>query len=304
MILTHIVTREEDGMTLHALLRGPLALSARQAKNAKAKGAVTVDTAPFFSNQPVREGMVVRVELDGYAITEQSGGDTPAPPLQVLYEDDALIAVHKPALLQCHPSPSMPRGSDTLELRVQRHLQKPAHPVHRLDAETTGIVLFAKAPFVQAHLQSQMQKGTFAKAYQAWVLGRPEPAEGEIDAPIERENPDSFTRIVREDGQRAVSCYKTEETITLSGGVQVSRMSLSPITGRTHQLRVHMTHIGCPLLGDTRYATPESTDISHALGLTYHQLAAVSLCFIHPVTGECVRITCPPQFAFTPPGNA
>ena len=107
MILTHIVTSGEDGMTLHQLMRGPLGLSARQTKTAKAQGAVTVDAAPFFSNQPVREGMVVRIALDGYAPGTRQAATSPLPPVRVLYEDDVLIAVYKPALLQCHPSPSL-----------------------------------------------------------------------------------------------------------------------------------------------------------------------------------------------------
>ncbi len=128
-----------------------------------------------------------------------------APPVHTLYEDEALIAVQKPAPLQCHPSPSAPRGSDTLEGRVQVHLGAPAHPVHRLDAETTGVVLFAKLPFAQAHIQRQMQEGTFRKTYFALVCGSPEPRCGVIDAPIARIEPDSFTRAVLPDGQHAVS---------------------------------------------------------------------------------------------------
>ena len=151
MILTHIVTPDEEGMTLEALLRGPMALSGRQTREAKQGRRVSVDGAAMFANQRVRAGQTVRVELGEYA----QGGDVldgqtcrrqhadgsacgaqgervevpgrhsnaPSfPPVRVLYEDDALIAVHKPALLQCHPSPSAPGGSDTLESRVSRHL--------------------------------------------------------------------------------------------------------------------------------------------------------------------------------------
>ena len=157
MILTHIVAPEEDGMTLEAVLRGPMALSGRQSREAKKKG-VTVDDAPFFSNQKVRAGGVIRAELSGY---EAPAVSAELPPLTVLYEDDALLAVQKPALLQCHPSPSAPNGTDTLEARVQAYLHAAAHPVHRLDADTTGIVLFAKLPFAQAQIQKQMQEGTF-----------------------------------------------------------------------------------------------------------------------------------------------
>jgi len=299
MELIHIVTDEEAGLTLHQLLRGPMALSGRQTRNAKAQGAVTVDAAPFFSNQKVHTGMVVRVQLDGYE-APQTMQPTNCHAVMVIYEDDALLAVFKPALLQCHPSPSAPRGSDTLEGRVHAYLGYGAHPVHRLDSETTGIVLFAKLPYAQAHLQQQMQTGTFSKVYEAWVLGRPDPDEGEIDAPIARENPDSFTRIVTQDGQRAVSRYKALRSVFLPDGQTVSHIRLSPVTGRTHQLRVHMTHIGCPLLGDTRYFTPDSQAISSQLGLAYHQLSAVSLRFMHPMTGKHLTINHPARFDFDP----
>jgi len=300
MELIHIVTAEEAGLTLHQLLRGPMALSGRQTRNAKTQGAVTVDGSPFFSNQKVSQGMVVRVLLDGYEMPQHPPAEAAQPNVEVIYEDDALLCVFKPALLQCHPSPSAPRGSDTLEGRVQAYLGFAAHPVHRLDSETTGLVLFAKLPYAQAHLQQQMQAGTFSKVYEAWVFGCPDPAEGEISAPIEREHPDSFTRIVSPDGQRAVSRYKALRSVPLSDGLVVTHMQLSPITGRTHQLRVHMTHIGCPLLGDTRYFTPESQTVNSRLELAYHQLSAVSLSFAHPVTGKAMTLTHPAVFTFDP----
>ena len=299
MILTHTVRPEEAGMTLQHVLRSVMCLSSRQAKIAKQQGAVTVDDAPFFANQKVLEGMVVRVNLSDYAQEKQSAV-TALPPVRVLYEDDALIAVFKPALLQCHPSPSAPGGTDTLEARVSQYLGRPAHPVHRLDAETTGLVLFAKLPFVQAHLQQQMQAGTFLKEYRAWCFGSPSPASGVIDAPIAREHPDSFTRVVRADGQSAISRYETLETISLPGDGCASLLALSPVTGRTHQLRVHMAHIGCPLLGDQRYFTAASRAASDSLSLTYHQLSAVSLTFLHPASGENTLISCDPEFSFFP----
>ncbi len=296
MVLKHIVTPEESGMTLHQLLRDVLCLSARETREAKAQSRVTVDDRPFFANQPLRAGMVVRVELAEFERRHPlAQGDAS---VRVLWEDDALLAVYKEALLQCHPSPSAPAGSDTLEARVQRYLGAPAHPVHRLDAETTGIVLFAKLPFVQARLQQQMQTGAFKKTYQAWVYGVPDPPQGVVDAPIAPLTPDSFTRVVREDGQRAVSRYRTLQTVPIPAAL----VELSPITGRTHQLRVHMAHIGHPLLGDTRYASPASAACSKLLSLHYHQLCAVSLRFTHPLSGEAVCVSCEPQFSlgFTP----
>lgn len=300
MQLIHTVTPEEDGLTLQQLLRGAMGLSGRHTRIAKQQGAVTVDAAPCFSNQRMRAGMVIRVALSGFS--QYTPYDVCTEPLRVLYEDEALLAAYKPAFLQCHPSPSAPNGSDTLQNRVCAYLHADAHAVHRLDAETTGIVLFARLAYAQAHLQRQMQEGTFAKTYQAWVFGIPDLPDGTIDAPIARSAPDSFTRIVSPNGQHAASRYRTLRTVPLPGrsGSNASLMELSPVTGRTHQLRVHMTHIGCPLLGDARYHTPESCAASARLGLPRHQLAAVSLRFIHPMTGHPLLLSCPAQFDFNP----
>ena len=180
MFLSYITTESDGALTLDQLLRGPLSLSAREAREAKRLG-LTVDGAPFFANQRVGAGRTLRVPLAEYDRPEDfsASGD-----IAVLYEDDALLAVRKPAPLQVHPSPSAPRGADTLEGRVQSYLHSGAHPVHRLDAETTGIVLFAKLPYAQAHIQRQMQTDAFRKEYLAWVCGVPAAPEGVIDAPL------------------------------------------------------------------------------------------------------------------------
>ena len=305
MKLTHIVSADEDGLTLENLLRGPLSLSARQSREVKKAGGVTVDGRPFFSNQRLRAGQRVLIVLPEYLPKRPENPparqeSAPLPGVRVLYEDDALLAVYKPAPLQCHPSPSAPGGSDTLEARVRAHLRASAHPVHRLDAETRGIVLFAKLPYAQAHLQRQMQDGRFTKGYRAWVYGAPKPPQGEIDAPVARLTPDSFTRVVRADGQRAVTRYAVLKTVNLPDG-EASLVALEPLTGRTHQLRVHMAHIGHPLLGDARYGTASSQRASLALGLPFHQLAAVCLRFEHPTTGETLCLTCAQEFDFDAP---
>ena len=287
MFLTYLVPPEYGSMMLEQLLREALCLSAKEARDAKRIG-ITVDGSPFFPNQRVGAGKTIRIPLAEYEMLEIPSS---APPVHTLYEDEALIAVQKPALLQCHPSPSAPRNSDTLEGRVQHHLGAPAHPVHRLDAETTGVVLFAKLPFAQAHIQRQMQEGTFHKTYLALVCGVPEPQAGVIDAPIARIEPDSFTRAVLPDGQHAVSQYVVEKVFQ-----DFSLVRLSPLTGRTHQLRVHMAHIGCPLLGDTRYFTEASAALSQALHIPYHQLSAVRLSLLHPLTGKPLVIECAPDF--------
>lgn len=221
MFLSYITTESDGALTLDQLLRGPLSLSAREAREAKRLG-LTVDGAPFFANQRVGAGRTLRIPLAEY---DRPGDFSASGDVAVLYEDDALLAVRKPAPLQVHPSPSAPRGADTLEGRVQRYLHSGAHPVHRLDAETTGIVLFAKLPYAQAHIQRQMQTDPFRKEYLAWVCGVPAAPEGVIDAPIDRIAPDSFTRAVLPGGQRAVTRYRVEH---ICGDVSLVRFSPSP----------------------------------------------------------------------------
>ena len=277
MFLSYITTESDGALTLDQLLRGPLSLSAREAREAKRLG-LTVDGAPFFANQRVGAGRTLRIPLAEYdkPLDFSASGD-----VAVLYDDDALLAVRKPAPLQVHPSPSAPRGADTLEGRVQSYLHSGAHPVHRLDAETTGIVLFAKLPYAQAHIQRQMQTGAFRKEYLAWVCGVPAAPEGVIDAPIARPGTGA-KRAVRPDGRRAVTHYRVEQA---AGGRALIRLRLE--TGRTHQIRVHLAHIGCPICGDYLYdrELPELKD--------RFALHSARLRCVQPVTGETVEVVEP-----------
>lgn len=303
MTLSHTVTPAEDGMTLQALLRGPLSFSDRQAREIKRAGGVTVDGALLYANQPVRAGQRVLLKLPPFASAEKEAAfnATACPaPLRVLYEDEALLAAYKPPGLQCHPSPSASAQGDTLQGRVRAYLGANAHPVHRLDVGTSGIVLFARLPYAQAHLQRQMAEGAFRKAYLAWAYGVPRAESGVIDAPIARVSPERPQRAVCAGGQRAVSRYAVLRTATDVTGAPVSLLRLSPLTGRTHQLRVHMAHAGCPILGDPLYGSEGSFALSRLLGLERQQLCAVSLRFLHPVTLKPVCLFCPPEFEFSP----
>lgn len=309
MLLTHIVSSSEDGLTLQAMLREPMGLSSRQAAVVKRSDNVRVDGRPMFSNQRVREGQRICVALNHYkqptastcpkqnvAVQKARAGS-----LRVLYEDDVLIAVFKPAMLQSHPSPSAPAGSDTLEARVCAVLGIVAHPVHRLDTQTSGIVLFAKCPYAQAHLQRQLQTGSVHKEYLAWVYDMPQPNCGVINAPIARSAPESFTRVVRADGKHAISQYETMHTMWVGHSKQpISLVKLRPVTGRTHQLRVHMAHIGCHLLGDMRYFSKDSEALSRELSLSHQQLCNVFLQFTHPLSHERISLSCDAEFEFTP----
>jgi 23S rRNA pseudouridine1911/1915/1917 synthase len=181
-----------------------------------------------------------------------------------------------------HPSRSKLTGTlANFVLGYYRHTGQTSafHPITRLDRDTFGIVLLAKNPHVHALLQEM----PLQKTYHALVFGSPPENQGNIDAPIARKPLPSLLREIREDGKPSVTEYRVLER--LDG---YTKLALTPVTGRTHQLRVHCSHMGFPILGDPQYGTEESQTFSHSLGLTTQMLCAHTLEFPHPITGESV----------------
>jgi 23S rRNA pseudouridine1911/1915/1917 synthase len=163
-------------------------------------------------------------------------------------------------------------------------------PVHRLDEHTSGLVVVAKHPLAQQQLSAQMMEGTVVKEYRTFVYGRPPEMAGEIDAPIGRQTEDPHRRVVREDGAPCLTYYRVTDTY----GDQASAIDIRLGTGRTHQIRVHMTHIGCPIIGDSYYSE-EGWNGSELAGrvsdiIGRQALHACRLMFRHPVTGEEMKL--------------
>ncbi len=274
MRLRHVAQREAK---LLSFLRQELALSSTLVKRMKFRGAYTVNGERVFTNHPVRVGDVIEVCLDE---------DVPEYPAQegeltILYEDEALIAIDKPAGILMHPSSA--RNTDTLANYLLGYYQKTGqacavHPVSRLDRDTFGVVLLAKNSHAHAKMHAMQKLGQIEKIYNAAVLGGPKEQEGIIDAPIARLSETGMLRGVREDGQPARSKFRVLEQMN-----GFSLLQLQPLTGRTHQLRVHCAHMGFPILGDPQYGSDE-------LNLPHQQLCAVGLRFVHPFTGNFVEI--------------
>ena len=203
-------------------------------------------------------------------------------PLEILYEDESILAVSKPPEMPTHPS----RGNSlpTLAEAVLSYLGEDAvfRAITRLDRDTSGIVLIAKDAFSASRLSSDLKAGRFEKKYIAIVDGVPRESVGRIDAPIKREAEDSIKRIVSEDGKPAVTLY---QVIGEVDGKAILELNL--ITGRTHQIRVHLSHIGHPLVNDFLYGTR---------GNGTYMLHCTSLKLPHPITGEELLITSKPPF--------
>jgi len=208
-------------------------------------------------------------------------------PLDVLYEDDFCLVADKPAGLAVHPEGGGP-SEGTLAGAVAFHYaatgQKVAvRHIHRLDRMTSGPVLYAKNAFAQAKLDEQMRKRTIRRTYLAVVHGIPEQPRGTVSAPIGRDRHVSGKRRVSPGGQPAVTHYELVEAFPAAGA---SLLRLRLETGRTHQVRVHLAHIGHPVIGDALYGRPDPR-------IGRQALHGERLCFLHPFTGEEVETVSP-----------
>lgn len=336
------VTEEDDGLRLDQFITRALS---------RLEGEEALESPPSRSRVRVllEEGQVGRLETgkgqQAGTISDPSlrvkQGETysislpaPAPagpiaeniPLDIVYEDTHLLVVNKPAGLVVHPAPGSPDG--TLVNALLAHCgpdftgiggeQRPGI-VHRLDKETSGLMVVAKTEPVLKALQAQFashgRDGRLERAYTAFVWGKPHPRTGTIDAPLARSRHNrlkiTVTRRADSDGAReAITHYHVENSYgeaPKDGTPLVSQITCELETGRTHQIRVHMTHLGHPILGDPTYGTGQrnraihlSPEAQNALEILGRQaLHAHLLGFEHPATGEKLVFECnlPPDMA-------
>lgn len=269
------VDEKYDGRLIKDFLKGAVGLSATLLTKVK-YGGVSVGGEIVTMRKVIHTGDKVEIRLP----KEESEGIEPiAGKLDVLYEDDHILVVNKPTNMPVHPS----RGNHLVTLAnvVMAYLGDGIvfRAVNRLDRDTSGIVIIAKHQYAAGRLSEDMKRGGFEKYYTALLECVPASHEGIIDAPIEREAEDSIKRIVREDGKRAVTEYRIREV--LENGHAICDVRLH--TGRTHQIRVHMAHIGAPLYADFLYGTKIE-------GRSY-SLVSSRIVFSHPVTGEKMDIS-------------
>ena len=205
--------------------------------------------------------------------------------LEIIYEDDFLIAVNKPGQMETHPCPS--NRTSTLANIIMYFWQQKGeyhnyHIVNRLDKDTSGICIIAKNAFSHGVLSAQQKNGDFKKEYIAVVHGEMESKEGEITKPIGRSDKSIIKREVRSDGKFSKTLFKTVETIN-----NFSIIKVITETGRTHQIRVHFSHIGHPLVGDWLYGCGDKE--RHLI--KRHALHAERIEFYHPQTKEKLIFT-------------
>lgn len=266
---------------LSSFLKGELKMSTGLMNKLKWGDGIRVNGVAQHTDFQVCCGDTVTVRLDEPPIQypAQQG------PLTVLYEDDHILLVDKPSGMLIHPSRSQNTG--TLANLVAGYYEKTGqkcafHPMTRLDRDTFGVVLLAK----HAHAHSLLQSGPLQKTYHAWTLYGPDQPAGFIDAPIARRPLPSLLRYVNPDGKPSLTEYRV-----LERKGELCKLELRPVTGRTHQLRVHCAHMGFPILGDPQYGTEASLERSGALGLTGQLLCAHTLEFRHPITDAPLTIS-------------
>ena len=275
MELKHTAQREGR---LSSFLQGELKMSTGLMNKLKWGDSIRVNGEPQRTSYPVKPGDVITVRM------EEEEPEYPAEdgPVHILYEDDYLLVVDKPAGMLIHPSRA--KNDGTLANYVAGYFQKKGikcafHPMTRLDRDTFGIVLLAK----NAHIHTLLQGLDVRKTYHALVFGGPEADTGVIDAPIARRPLPSLLRFVSPEGKPSVT-----EFDVLERREGYTKLALRPVTGRTHQLRVHCQYMGFPILGDPQYCSEASKVVSEQFDLEYQLLCAKRLEFRHPMTGEAM----------------
>lgn len=210
----------------------------------------------------------------------------PLSQIQILHQDPAFLVINKPTLLLSVPGRAED-NKDCLITRLQQNGYPEALIVHRLDWETSGIILLARDPDSHRELSRQFHDRETEKAYTALCWGQPEQDSGRIELPLRYDPPTKPRHVVdHEQGRHALTFWRVLERCG-----NHCRVELTPVTGRSHQLRVHMLAIGHPLLGDRLYAHNEALAAHERLCLHASMLA-----FTHPVSGERLRFECPAPF--------
>ena len=279
--LTRVIDEADAGRQLKYLVRGGMGLSYHQFSALKASGGMWINGVPARANAILKLGDVVTLRLE-------DAPRSPVPfemaPVNVVYEDEDLLIIDKPAPLPCQCSPK--QTAMTLENRLAwRYRDVPGYvfrPVNRLDKGTSGLMAAAMNAHAAQLLQKQLHTDQFIREYLAVVEGEMT-GEGVIDAPIAKEAAATVRRVVDfVRGVEAVTHYRAEGNF---GPYTLVRLRLQ--TGRTHQIRVHLSHLGHPIVGDFLYGTEDPRLPGRfALHSTYIHL-------LHPISGQIVEAASP-----------
>lgn len=287
------LTLEEDGLRLDAAIAAAVeGLSRSAAQKLCEEGRVTLQGKPLSKKEKLSAGTEIDIDLPEPEPLEAQPEDIP---LDIVYEDSEVIVLNKPVGMVVHPAPGHSSGTvvNALlyhcagELSGINGVVRPGI-VHRIDKDTSGLLIAAKADRAHLSLAAQLQDHSLYRLYHGIVVGGLREDEGTVNAPMDRNPKDRKKMAVVTGGREAVTHYKVLERLA---GYTYAAFRLE--TGRTHQIRVHMAHLGHPLLGDRVYGSPKGYP-----GLAGQCLHAKELSFVHPATGERVTVKSelPPYF--------
>ncbi len=286
------VSNEAAGARLDSFIAVETSLSRSAAQGLLSEGGVLVNGRAVTKSCKLKAGDVVEVFLPEVKECEALPEDIP---LDIVYEDDDVVVVNKPQGMVVHPAPG--HSSGTLVNALMFHCKDSLSDingvirpgiVHRIDRDTSGLLIVAKNNEAHLGLAAQLEDHSLSRVYKTILCGRLN-GDGTVDAPIGRHKTDRKKMAISQDGRRAVTHYKQLEE--LEGGFCLAEMRLE--TGRTHQIRVHMAHIGHPVLGDPVYGRPTQFEKKHPALFAGQCLHAGELTFVHPRTKEKVTVSAP-----------
>jgi len=281
--LTYTVPPEDGGRLLRRLVRGRMGVSHHVFSSLKVQGGVLVDGVPARADQPVEAGQVISLTL----VDGESSVEPDPSPVDVVYEDEDILVVNKPAPLPCQTSSRQEGFALENRLAARFGSQYVFRPVNRLDKGTSGLMVVAKHAHAQMILSRLLHSDRYVREYLAVVVGRPPEAEGWVDAPIRKAGGATVRREVAPDGKPARTFYRLLEE---KDGLSLVQLRLD--TGRTHQIRVHLRFLGCPVWGDFLYGA-ETPELPGRFALHSWRLA-----LDHPMTGVPLSFeaSLPPEF--------
>ncbi|NLZ49632.1 MAG: RluA family pseudouridine synthase [Clostridiales bacterium] len=279
-VLEFEIKEKDNGRKLRDYLKNHIGLSTRLIRGAAVDGRIRIKDQRVKLNHILEAGDTIKIELSK---EEDQNIEPEEMDLDIVYEDEDILVINKPPFTVVHPTRSHPSG--TLANGVLYHFRSKGENcivrlVSRLDRDTSGLIIVAKNQYSHMFLAKEMEKNTLIKGYTAVVWGNLKESKGTINAPIYRPTEDSIKRVVDPRGQESITHYEVVESLSKA---DVVKLRLE--TGRTHQIRVHLSHLGNPIIGDTLYGNDEEILINR------QALHASHLSFFHPRTKELINLS-------------